>query len=145
MKKNRLLCVLSFLTFFCPLAFTQQKYTQGPIWRIEYIRVKPGQMDTYLLFLQTVTKPLLEEQKRQHLIVDYKSFLKQTKSSPQDWDVELAVEYKDFASLDNVTEKHDAIRDQMLRGNDKAQALISKMQDLREILSTDLLEEIELK
>jgi hypothetical protein len=142
---NRLLCVLIFVTFFCPLAFTQQKYTQGPIWRVELIRVKPGQMDTYLVFLQTVTKPLLEEQKRQQQIVDYKCFLKQTKSSLKDWDVELAVEYKDFASMDNLTERHDAIRDQMLKSNDKAQALINKMQDLREILSTDLLEEIELK
>lgn len=143
--KKRLLCILICATFFCPSAFTQQKYTQGPIWRVELIRVKPGQMDTYLVFLQTVTKPLLEEQKRQQQIVDYKFFLKQTKSSPEDWDVELAVEYKDFATLDNFTERHDALREQLFKGNEKAQALISKMQDLREILSANLLEEIELK
>jgi hypothetical protein len=144
MMKNRLLCFLICITFFCPLTFAQQKYTQGPIWRVELIRVKPGQMDTYLLFLQTATKPLLEAEKRQHLIVDYKVFLKQTKSGPQDWDVALAVEYKDFASLDNVTERHDAIRDQVL-SNPKAQALVKRMLDLREILSSELLEEIDLK
>jgi len=143
--KKRLLCVLICVTFLCPLAFTQQKYTQGPIWRVELIRVKPGQMDNYLVFLQTVTKPLLEAQKQQHQIVDYKCLLKQTKSSPQDWDVELAVEYKDFATLDNFAERHDALREQLFKGNEKAQELIGKMQDMREILSADLLEEIDLK
>jgi hypothetical protein len=145
MTKNRLLWGLCCVTFFCPFALTQQTYTQGPIWRIELIRVKPGQMDAYLSFLQVITKPLLEEEKRQHLIVDYKCFLKQTKSGLEDWDVELAVEYKDYASLDNITPKHDTIRDQIVEGKEGAQALINKTRDTREIISTELLEEIELK
>jgi hypothetical protein len=143
--RNTLFCALFGIAFICSSAPGQQTYTQGPIWRVELIRVKPGQMDAYLLSVQTLTKPLLEEQKRQHLILDYKCFLKQTKSSPEDWDVELAVEYKDFASFDNLTAKHDAIRDQVVGGKDNAQALIGKRSDMREILSQELLEEIELK
>jgi hypothetical protein len=140
--------LLTFLVVGClngVFAFGQQPYTQGPIWRVELIRVKPGQMDTYLDSLQQSTKPLLEEQKRQNLIVDYKVFLKQTKSSPQDWDVALAVEYKNFAAMDDLSGKHDAIRDKVMGGKANAQQLIGKRLDMREILSADILEEIVLK
>jgi hypothetical protein len=35
------------------LAFLlQQAYTEGPIWRVQLIRVKPNQMDTYLTSLR---------------------------------------------------------------------------------------------
>ncbi len=144
MKTKFSLALLSAMAL-CPIAFAQQVYTQGPIWRVELIRVKPGQIEPYLKSLQEITKPLLAEQKRQNLILDYKVFLKQTKSSPQDWDVELAVEYKDFASFDNLKEKHDAIRDKIAGGAAKTQQLINSRLDTREILSQDLLEEIILK
>jgi hypothetical protein len=146
MKLKILFSVSLFLALLLsPAAFSQKVYTQGPIWRIELIRVKPGQIDPYIKSLQQITKPLLEEEKRQNLIVDYKVFLKQTKSSPEDWDVALAVEYKDFAALDNLTEKHDAIRDKLMGGGDKTQEMINSRLGTREILSQDWLEEIFLK
>ncbi len=45
-------------------------------------------MDAYLTSLRQATKPLLEEEKRTGAIVDYKIFLKETNSGPQDWDLE---------------------------------------------------------
>lgn len=143
--KKRLLLTALFILAACPSLLAQEVYTQGPIWRVELIRVKPGQIGPYLKSLQEVTKPLLDAEKEQHLIVDYKVFLKQTKSSPEDWDVELAVEYKNFASMDDLDAKHDKIRDKITGGGDKTQALIDSRQGMREILSRDLLEEIFLK
>jgi hypothetical protein len=51
-------------------------------------------MDDYLTALQREIKPFYDEAKRQGAIVDYKIFLKETKSDPKDWDVAIAVLYR---------------------------------------------------
>src|SRR6266480_5455033 len=76
-----LACLLLFVT----AAAAQEHYTEGPVWRVTLVRVKPAQMDAYLTSLRQATKPLLEEEKRTGAIVDYKIFLKETNSGPQDW------------------------------------------------------------
>ena len=48
-------------------------------------------MDAYLTSLQQSSKPILDEQKRTGVIVDYKVFLKETRSNPEDWNLCLAV------------------------------------------------------
>ncbi len=77
-----LACLLLSVT----AAAAQEHYTEGPVWRVTLVRVKPAQMDAYLTSLRQASKPLLEEEKRTGAIVDYKIFLKETNSSPQDWD-----------------------------------------------------------
>ncbi len=139
------LYVLAFVLFLVPLALAQEHYTEGPVWRISVVRVKPTHMDEYLTSLQQSSKPFLEEEKRQGLIVDYKLFLKETKSSPEDWDVALAIEYKNHAAIDGLTAKTEAIRDKILGGKQPAQQLGEKRQEIRELVSADQLQEIILK
>ena len=76
-----------FALLFAPGLVAQEHYTEGPVWRVQLIRIKPTQIDAYLTSLQQGTKPFLEEEKRQGIIIDYKIFLKETKSNPQDWDM----------------------------------------------------------
>src|SRR5580698_7011022 len=97
MKKLCGLAVL--LLLLAPALFAQEHYTEGPIWRIQLIRVKPTQMDAYLTSLRQSTKPLIEEEKKQGMIVDYKVFLKETKNSPEDWDICVAIQYKNHADV----------------------------------------------
>jgi hypothetical protein len=75
------------LMLLTPALFAQEHYTEGPVWRIQLIRVKPTHMDDYLTSLRQSTKPLIEEQKKEGMIMDYKVFLKETKNSPEDWDI----------------------------------------------------------
>ncbi|HXZ32825.1 MAG TPA: hypothetical protein VEH30_11130, partial [Terriglobales bacterium] len=112
MKKLCGLAVL--LLLFVPAVFAQEHYTEGPVWRVTLIRVKPTQMDAYLTSLRQSTKPLLDEEKHQGLIVDYKVFFKETKSNPEDWDLCLAVEYKNHAAMDGLGAKGEAVRDKIL-------------------------------
>ena len=126
-------------------AFAQEHFTEGPVWRITIVRVKPTQLDAYLTSLRQSSKPILEEQKRQGLIVDYKVFLKETQDSPQDWTLALAVEYKNHAALDGATAKNEAIRDKILGGKQPAQQLADKRVEIREVISSELLQEIMLK
>ena len=143
MKK---LCVIAmFASMFAPALLAQENYSEGPVWKVSLIRVKPTHFDEYLTSLRQVSKPFIEEEKRQGLIVDYKIFLKETKNNPQDWDLCLAVEYKNHAVLDGLDAKVEAIRDKVLGGKQQAHQLGEKREEIREVISDELLQEIYLK
>lgn len=142
---KKIYCVAVALLLFAPILSAQEHYTEGPIWRVQLIRVKPNQMDAYLTSLRQSTKPLIEEEKRQGVIMDYKVFLKETKANPEDWDIAVAIEYKNHAAMDGLAAKGEAARDKILGGKQVAQQLGEKRTEIREILSSDLMQEIFLK
>ena len=142
---KKLFGLAAFLLLLAPAMFAQEHYTEGPVWRVQLIRVKPNQFDAYLTSLQQSTKPLIEEQKRQGVIVDYKIFLKETKHNPEDWDICVAIEYKNHAAMDGLAAKGEAARDKILGGKQAAQQLGEKRAEIREILSSELMQEIFLK
>jgi hypothetical protein len=142
---KKLFVIAVFVSMFAPALLAQENYTEGPVWRVSLIRVKPTHFDEYLTSLRQVSKPFIEEEKRQGLIVDYKIFMKETKNSPQDWDICLAVEYKNHAALDGLDAKLEAIRDKVLGGKQQAHQLGEKREEIREVISDELLQEIYLK
>jgi hypothetical protein len=137
--------LVAFLLLLAPAVLAQEHYTEGPVWRVSLIRVKPTSMDAYLTSLRQSSKPILDEEKRQGTIMDYKFFLKETKSNPQDWDLCLAVEYKNHAAMDGLAAKGEMLRDKIIGGKQPAQQLSEKRAEIREVISSDLLQEIVLK
>jgi hypothetical protein len=135
----------AFLLLLAPAVLAQEHYTEGPVWRVSLIRVKPTAMDAYLTSLRQSSKPILEEQKKNGTIMDYKLFLKETKHSPEDWDICLAIEYKNHAAMDGLAAKGEMVRDKILGGKQPAQQLSEKRAEIRELISSDLLQEIILK
>lgn len=142
---KKVLGLLILLGTLAPAVFAQEHYTEGPVWRIQLIRVKPTKMDAYLTSLRQSTKPFIEEQKKQGMITDYKVFLKQTKNNPEDWDICVAIQYKNWAALDGATAKGESVRDKILGGKTQALELNEKRGEIREIISSELLQEIVLK
>ena len=135
----------AFLLLLAPTVLAQEHYTEGPVWRVSLVRVKPTQMDAYLTSLRQSSKPILEEQKKNGTIMDYKLFLKETKNNPEDWDVCLAIEYKNHAAMDGLAAKGEMVRDKILGGKQPAQQLSEKRAEIRELVSSELLQEIILK
>jgi hypothetical protein len=115
------------------------------VWRVQLIRVKPGKMDAYLTSLRKSTKPLLDEEKKQGVIMDYKVFLKETKSNPEDWDIAVALQFKNHAALDGLAAKGEELRDKILGGKQALQEVTDKRSEIREIVSSDLMQEVSLK
>jgi len=141
-KLNQLLL---FLLMLAPGMFAQEHYTEGPVWRVSLIRVKPTHMDEYLTTLQQTTKPFYEEAKRQGIIVDYKVFLKETKANPEDWDICVAVQLKNHAAMDGLDAKLEGVRDKILGGKQQAHQLAEKREEIRETVSSEVMEESTLK
>lgn len=142
---KRLFGLTILLLWLAPALFAQEHYTEGPVWRVSLIRVKPNHMDDYLTSLRKALKPYYEEQKRQGVILDYKVFLKETRNSPEDWDISIAIEYKNHAALDGLTARNEEMRDKIFGGKQPAQQAAEKRQEIREVITSDLLQEIILK
>jgi hypothetical protein len=143
MRKLYALAVVCML--FAPASVAQEHFTEGPVWRVQLIRVKPNHMDEYLTTLRQSTKPVLEEEKRSGVIVDYKVFFKETMHTPDDWNLCVAVAYKNYAAMDGLAAKGEALRDKLLGGKQGAQQLGEKRQEIREIISSELMQEVFLK
>ena len=136
---------LALVTLFTLQGFAQEHFTEGPMWNVTFIRVKPAQFDAYLTNLQQNAKVAYDEAKRQGVIMDWKVFLKQTKSSPQDWDIALALLYKNHAQMDGQAAKFEAIRDKVLGGKQAFQQATEKRSEIREIVGIELVQEVTLK
>jgi hypothetical protein len=102
-------------------------------------------MDAYLTSLRANSKSIYDEMKKEGAILDYKVFLNTTKHDPQDWDMAIGVQYKNFGALDDLAAKAESIRDKVLGSKQNAQQIGEKRADMREIVSTMLLREVTLK
>ena len=137
--------MLLFAVLWALPGFAQEHFTEGPMWNVTFIRVKPAQFDAYLTNLQQNAKVAYDEAKRQGVIMDWKVFLKQTKSSQQDWDIALALLYKNHAQMDGQAAKFEAIRDKVLGGKQAFQQATEKRSEIREIVGIELVQEVTLK
>jgi hypothetical protein len=109
----------SFLTllFACLFAIGVQAQTATPpdpattagnVWRVTYFDVKPGKGNDYMTFLRKNSMPILAEQKKQGLIVDYKYFSKPTTDGPGDWDAAVLVVYRNYADAVDANAERSA-------------------------------------
>ena len=127
-------------------AFTQDLYREGPVWDVTYVRTKPDQRDAYLSSLKENTVPILEEEKKEGLVLDYKILNNLTLKDPHDWDLAIAVQYKNFAALDNVELKELAIRNRMFGSKKIAEeTMVKNRVEMREVVSIALYQELNMK
>jgi len=145
-KKLQIVPLAALSLGIASLCFAQSDapYTEGPVWNITMVKVKPGMGDEYLKSLAKTLKLSLEEAKKQNLVVDYKILLGNA-ATPQDFDILVMVESKNMAAFDNGREKFDPIARKTVGTTDQQQAIQVKRLDIREIMGTKLMREITLK
>lgn len=111
MKKMVLwLCLtVTILAVGTPLFAQNPHYNNGPVWRVIYVNVKTGMADAYWNDLSQNFKPIYDEFKKQGWVVDYKFYTNPVTEHPDDWSVAIAIEYKNYGTLDEMGEKGTAI------------------------------------
>ena len=126
-------------------AFGQDKpYKEGTVWSVSLIKVKPGMLDVYLRDLGSARKKLMEEAKKQGLIVSEKMFIGSA-SNRDDWDVMFMVEYKNWAALDGLSDKFDALALKLVGTEEQQVQMMVKRTETREILGDKMVQEITFK
>ena len=144
MKRLSLAAVFLVLCFFNAQAQAQTKLTDGPVWRISQYKVKPGMLSDVLMNWQQNWRVINEEMKRQGLIVDYRIYANTTVNGPDDWDLATAIAYKNWAAIDGLGEKANAITLKHYGSLEKRQQAIEELDRMRELVSSRLVQEITL-
>jgi hypothetical protein len=119
-------------------------YTEGAVWEITMVKTKPGLDDDYLKSIAQTFKGVMEEQKKQGIIVDYKVLLGDS-ADRNDFNILLMVEYKNMAAFDGLREKTDPIMSKVMGSEDAQRQLAVKRLDVREILGSKTMREVTLK
>lgn len=120
-------------------------YDVGPVWRVTYMHLKPGMGDAFWSDFRQHVKPVLDEQKKQGLISDYKTFTNPIASNPNDWDVALAVLYSNWAALDQIDAKAASVVVKHYGSREAVFEAARKRADLREIIASNLAREVMVK
>lgn len=143
--------LVTLLLFFClPNAQAQvglvlpDNITPGPVWRVSMFKVKPGKMPEVMKEWAQNLRPINEELKKQGLIVDYRLYINSTAESPGDWNYAVAVAYRNWAALDDLGQKADAIALRHFGTREKRQEAIDRRNQIRELVSTRLMREVTL-
>ena len=124
-------------------AFGQNpNFEPGPVVRVTYYHIKPGQGDAFWKDFRENTKPIFEEFKKAGFISDYKTFTNPVTDHPGDWDVAISISYPNYAALDQlatkgatIAAKHFGSREAMLEAG-------KKLNDVREVIASHLAREV---
>jgi len=125
--------------------FGQEKpYKEGSVWTVTFVKVKPGMMDTYLRDLGANRKKLMEQAKKDGLILSER-LLSGDATGREDFDLILMVEFKNWAAFDGLSDKFRALAEKMVGSEDKQVQMMTKRTEVREILGSKTMQEIQLK
>ena len=119
-------------------------FTEGSVWNITMVKVKPGLGDQYLKGLAKTLKGTLDEAKKQNFIISYKILLGDA-ATPQDFNILVMVESKNMAALDDAREKFDPIAKKVVGSTEEQEKTAVQRLEIREITGNKLMREITLK
>ena len=140
------LCLTAtLLAISSPLVAQNPNYNNGPVWRVLYVNVKTGMSDQYWNDLKQNFRPLYDEYKKQGWIVDYKFYTNPVAEHPDDWNVALAIEYKNWGTMDEMAEKATTITEKHYGSHQAMVDAAKKRGELSTRVRSSLAREVTLK
>ena len=145
--------LISMLICVCAMAALAQTQTPtstpaitvGQVCRVIHFGTKPGKNGEFTKFRREHLKPILEEQKKQGLILSYNFYTKPVSSGPDDWDIAQITCFKNYAdAIDFNAERAAKFNDITLKHYGSAEAMTNAnngQSDLRVIFSSVLMRE----
>jgi hypothetical protein len=139
------LCVSGCLLTSGTADAQDKPYTEGTVWSVDFIKVKPNMGGDYLKSLATTWVKVHEEAVAQGLIVSYK-VLSGSAANPEDFDIILMTESRNMAAFDTDDDaKWKAIYDKVVGGEEVRKTLNQSRLDMREIHGSKLMRELRFK
>ena len=135
---------LALATLASPAHADGRYWSDGPVVNASYIRTIDGHFDEYMHFLSTTFKQTQEAAKKAGLVLSYRVLITEA-HNPQEADVVLITEYKNWAALDHLGGKMEAITTQVQGSVDKAATATAERNKIRTILGSRTLQEAVLK
>jgi len=145
--KRLLVLFAALLMFACAnvAAVQERDYTEGAVSVVTSVKIKDGQFDNYMAYLRKTYKPIMEEQKKAGIILDW-AIYNASPRTPNDADLYLVVVYPNMASFDGLDDRAEPIV-QKVAGLDRQQAnkASADRTSMREITGSEIVRELKLK
>jgi hypothetical protein len=145
---SRILCAVGAVLSFGSLATVAyadgRDYNDGPVQNVTFIRTVDGHFDDYMHWLATTYKKQQEAAKAAGLITRYEVLVGQP-HNPQDADIILITEYKNWAALDHLGSKLDQISAKVEGSVEVANKSEADRAKIRTVLGSDNVQVAELK
>jgi hypothetical protein len=92
-------------TSMCSFASAEERpYKDGSVWTMTMIRTADGMSDVYLESLGQSYKPVMDEAQKQGLVLSWK-IIEANAVGPDDWNILLLTEYRNWAAFDGLDDK----------------------------------------
>lgn len=141
-----LFSVMMMLLLLAPTLVAQNpNYNNGPVWRVIYVDVKAGMGDAFWTDIRQNFKPIYDEFKKQGWVLDYKFYTNPVAQHPDDWSVAIAIEYKNWGTLDEMAEKAPGISEKHYGSRQAMMDAAKKRNETAPTLSSSLAREVTLK
>jgi hypothetical protein len=135
-----LVSVLMFAVMGSVLAQDAKPYKEGKVLQVSFIKIKPGQLNNYMKYLDGPYKANMEAMKKAGLITGYAVYRSQPRT-PQDADLILTVAYPNMAALDR-SEEADAISTKVMGPMASRDKASMDRESMRELLGSQLTREL---
>lgn len=133
------------LTAVTPVAYADGRdYTDGSVINVASIRTVDGHFDEYMHWLSTTYKKLMEAQKKAGLILSYQVMIVEARG-PHDADIYLITEYKNWAALDGLGRKTDAVTAEVVGSLEQADHAQADREKIRTVLGSQTMRAAVLK
>lgn len=144
-RMTQRLFVISALLSFATLAYADgRNYSDGPVVNVSSIRTTDGHFDDYMQWLATTWKQQEEAAKKAGLITSYRVLVAQPEG-PNDPDIYLVIEYKNWAAFDGLGGKLDAVSAQVEGSVEKANKAEADRGKIRTVLGSRTVQVAQLK
>lgn len=145
---SRILCAVGAVLSLGSLATVAyadgRDYNDGPVQNVSFIRTVDGHFDDYMHWLATTYKKQQEAAKAAGLITRYEVLVAQP-HNPQDADIILVTEYKNWAALDQLGGKFEKVLIKVEGSVDAANKSEADRTKIRTVLGSENVQVAELK
>jgi len=116
-------------------------YSEGHVWVITMIRVKPGMIDRYMGEILPLWNAFFAGLKQQGELIDSHIIVGDA-ATPQDWNVMIVNVYKNWASIDGLSGKIAALTEKIVGAEAVQVQTLSARDQMREIVGNKTMQEI---
>jgi len=128
-----------------PATAMDKNYKRGSVWTVTLVKVEPGKGDDYIDSLKDAFIRVNDEAIKEKVILSYKILVGDAANNT-DWNVMIMTEAANFAALDTMEAKFDAIAAKAYGSLDKAEATdkeaMTNRAKIRTIFGDKMLQEI---
>ncbi len=143
MRRNFVAFVVAIALISCAgvARAAEPAYSEGHVWVITMIRVKPGMIDRYVGEILPSWNAFFDGLKRQGELIDSHIIVGDA-ATQQDWNVMIVNVYKNWASLDGLSEKIADLAEKILGPEAVQVKTLTARDQMREIIGNKTMQEI---